>query len=141
MSLVVFLIPLIFFLVYTVLAADSFFTSIFSLFMSLLFLSGYLFSINSVLSLLLLLVYLGSLIILFAYIWMLVSSSSPVPSSWFFAFFLLLFSYPLPFFASSPLGPLALPSALLLLLSLFLLLGIVIVVALVDFVYYSKPIS
>lgn len=106
--------------------------SLFLFLISSLYLATLVCSSSVQVSLLLLLVYLGGLIVLFAYLWMFISYSSPLPSS----FYVFLLLPPFSLLSSAPypscLSALLSPSSFLLFLAAFLFLVLLAVVLIID---------
>jgi len=106
--------------------------SLFLFLSSSLYLASLVCSCSVLVSLLLLLVYLGGLIVLFAYLWIFISYSSPLSPHLLF----LIMSPFITFYssASSPssLSPLLSPSSFLLFLASFLFLVLLAVVVVID---------
>merc|ERR1712212_110603 len=122
------------FLVLLLLCSHSVVYGISLFILSLLFLSYLLVTIHLIISLLVLLVYLGALLILFAYLWMYVTYSERIASYHFLVFvtLIVLDSHSRSSFLC-PITELSLPSSFLTFLVCLLFLAMIVVCLLLDF--------
>jgi len=121
----------------TLLALSVFFSSSFSsrlilFFICSLYLSYLTFPSSALVSLVLLLVYLGALMVLFTYFWMFITSFSLPFLSLLFPFILVYLSVTPSLMVPSPVSSFLLGSSLLTFLGLILFLAIVVVVSILD---------
>jgi len=122
------------FLVFLLLCSHSVLYGITLFLLSLLFLCYVLVTIHLIVSLLVLLVYLGALLILFAYLWMYITYSERIASSHILLFVTLLVvdSHSRSSFLR-PITELSLPSSFLTFLVCLLFLAMIVVCLLLDF--------